>query len=769
MPKGRRRGRSPSESPSISQSASGSGSESEQVSDPPSPPRRRKILPQRGNARPPRAREPSRRSSIPGEYPQASDDEPSARHVARRNGRAKQHSRQVETDGEHSDSSPQRRPKRARNLMLDEEEKPGGNRSARHPKNPSRRPKIAFEEFDSVEHDALEDVDDEEPPRPRRRPTKAGRQPSSEDTEVEPRRPLRNPPQSVRRRSSSPVEFDPVEPGDYIEGVDDQMRQALAESIKEAQAARPSEEDAFEEQLRRVMEASKADAATNRRSPNVPDEEEMLLRIIEESQREHEKQEHKKARRERELAQQQEEEFARALKASQRAARASGLHEEEEELARAISLSEAAATEDVRRAAERMAIGRTTSTRTASWTESNLASRQRGPSEAEASPTTLTAPAEASPKPAVKPAKPKGGIAQSIREGWSNARKPSRKRKSTSQRPALNTVPENAIASSSATARPKASTNTQAAAKTNTEPPNPPTSQALISLREPPIKPETLISMCEAAFPRDPGISAALAASKTTYAISTVQNTEEVSDPDMAAAVALSLASHQENEDGALDIQDTGLDDPPPSYFGSEDDKIVNHLRYTSSDYRREQPGKRKPINDDILKIMRLYKDLLAFYAEIEALDANGKGKGKATLALPAPAATSSEGNKNEPDPSPPEAAESLAETSRPALRSETEIAAPPTSGANFMATLPPSARGAVARMQMQSQLVSQSKLPGSRPRQKPERHMRVMGTLPIVREDGEGGEAQEEGRMGRGTARKVKKDSGYRRSGLGS
>ncbi|KAL8944932.1 MAG: hypothetical protein Q9216_000093 [Gyalolechia sp. 2 TL-2023] len=606
---------------------------------------------------------------------------------------------------------------------------------------------------------------DEEHP-PRRRTTKARRQPSTEDKAIEPRRPLRNLPKSARRRSPSPVTFDPIEPDASVEGIDDQMHQALAASLKETQVIQPSEEDDFEEQLRRVMEASTADTAINHRSPDVTDQEELLRRIIDESQKEHEKQERRKARRERELAQQQEDEFARALKASQRAARASSGMEEEEELAKAISLSQAALAEDVQRAARR------TSAHTASWTETNLASRQREPSEAEAPPpTTPAAPTEAGPQPAAKPPKPKGGIAQSIRRGLSNARKPSTKRKPTKPQPALDAIPENAVASSSTSPRPEASTNTQAATKTNTKPPPPAPSQALISLRGPPIKPETLISMCEAAFPRDPGISAALAASKTSYAISTVQNTDEVSDPEMAAAVAMSLASHEQNEDGALDIQDTGLDDPPPSYFGSEDDKVMNHTRFTSSDYRREQPGTRKPITDDILEIMRLYRDLLAFYAEVEALEASSKGKA-ATLALPAPpTTTSSEGDQTEadPPPPPPEAAESLTETSRPALRAETEIAAAPTSAAHFMDTLPPSARGAVARMQMQSQLVSQSKLPGSRPRQKPGRHMQVMGRLPIVREDSEDGGTQEEGRMGKGTARKVKKDSGYRRSGLGS
>ncbi|KAL8937469.1 MAG: hypothetical protein Q9211_003680, partial [Gyalolechia sp. 1 TL-2023] len=651
MPNGRR-GRSPSESPCSSQSVSGSGSESEEVGDPPSPARRKKMLRQPGNPRPPRGRGPPRRASVPGEYPQSSEDEPPPRHVARRNGRSKQDFKQVQSDGSrHSDSSLRQRPKKTRNLREEEDEEPGSSRSAKRLTKPSHRPKNACKDIEPVGYDTLDDIDDEKPP-PRRRSTKAKGPLSSEDAEVEPRRPPRNPPKPVRRRSPSLAELNPVEPT-----LLSKMRQALAASLKESQAARPSEEDDFEEQLRRVMEASKADGATSRRPPSVPDEEEMVRRIIEESHKEHEKQERKKARRERELAQQQEEEFARALKASQRAARASGHHEEEEELARAISLSEAAATEDVRRAAERMAVGRTTNTRTASWTESNLASRQRGSSEAETSPTTPTAPAEASPKPAATPAKPKRGIAQSIREGLSSARKPSTKRKPTTRRPALNPSPENAVASCSTPARPRAA---QAATKANTEPSNPPLSQALISLREPPIKPETLISMCEAAFPRDPGISAALAASKTTYAISAVQHTEEVSDPDMAAAVALSLASHQESEDGALDIQDTGLDDPPPSYFGSEGDPIVNHFRYTSSDYRREQPGTKKPINGGILKIMRLYRDLLAFYAEVDARDATGKGKAKATLALPAPPA----GPDPEGNSMPGTDTDSLAETS---------------------------------------------------------------------------------------------------------
>lgn len=268
--------------------------------------------------------------------------------------------------------------------------------------------------------------------------------------------------------------------------------------------------------------------------------------------------------------------------------------------------------------------------------------------------------------------------------------------------------------------------------------------------------------MCEAAFPRDVSLYNALAASKTSFTIDNVQTAEEVSDPDLAHAVAESLRSHQENEDGALDIQDTGLDDPPPSYFGSDGDKVINHFKYTSSDYRREQPGTEKLITKDILKIMRLYKELLAYYAEVEAAnnpDVSKKGKGKETLALPAPP------TKDGGEPDPPETTEALTETARPTVRAETEIAAVTAAAASFMETLPPKARGAVAQMQMQSRLVSQSKLPGSRPRQNPEAHMKLMGRLPIVREEVA---SQAGSSMARGTARRVKNDSTYRRSGLG-
>ncbi|KAI4186483.1 MAG: hypothetical protein L6R41_003442 [Letrouitia leprolyta] len=709
MPKGRR-GRSPSQSFSLSQISATSRSESEEVSEHHSPPRRQKNQAKSGKAHPVRGRGPPRRASMRGEWPESDE----------------------------------------------EEEKPRRSRPNRRPTEPSRRPKKASKESNS-DHDAREYVDDEEVPS-RRRPTKAKRQPLNEEAEVEPRRARRDPPAAARRQQPSPVEFDPIEPDASIEGTDDQTRQAPTANHEESQTAQPPEEDSFEEQLRKAIEASKADEVMDQQVSAVryaePDDEK-LREALEESQRTHEEQERQRA----------EKEYALAIKESQRAARASGFYEDEDDLAKAIRLSEAAAAEDIRRAAERMAIGRNTSTSTASWTEDRLASRDRGSSEAEASPATPPASTEANPTPAAKPAKPKRGVTQSIRESLSIARKPSTKRKSTTQRS------ENATASSStpkAKAKAKATTNTPAAIPKDTKPLPSRPSQALITLREPPIKPETLISMCEAAFPRDPGISAALAASKASYAISSVQTAEEVSDPDLAAAVEASLRSHQENEDGALDIQETGLDDPPPSYFGSEGDKVVNHFRYTSSDYRREQPGKRKPITEDVFKIMRLYKELLAFYAEIEALDASSKGKGKETLALPAPNTSSSgdgkekENESTEPDP--PETIESLIETSRPALRPEAEIAAVSPSAARFMETLPPSARGAVARMQMQSQLVSQSKLPGSRPRQKPESHMRVMGRLPIVREEG----ASQGGTMGRGTARKIQKNSSYRRSGLG-
>ncbi|KAL8834644.1 MAG: hypothetical protein Q9170_003646, partial [Blastenia crenularia] len=253
-----------------------------------------------------------------------------------------------------------------------------------------------------------------------------------------------------------------------------------------------------------------------------------------------------------------------------------------------------------------------------------------------------------------------------------------------------------------------------------------------------------------AAFPPDTEMNAAIANSERTYSIDMAQHDDD-EDGQYAATVAASLAEAAPK----LDISETGLEDPPPHYYGSNKDAVVNHFKFTSSDYRREKPGSKKPINDDILKIMRLYAEFLAFYAEVEAADDKGKGKGKATpLALPeaSPAQTAAEAAA-------PEVATSLDETGRLPLRSEATMAAPTPAGAAFMMrNLPPAARKAMQGMQAQSQAISQSKLMGYRKRAPLEAHNVYMSHLQIEREedDGVGSSA------GQGTAKNVKKRSGF-------
>ncbi|KAI4132362.1 MAG: hypothetical protein LQ338_000710 [Usnochroma carphineum] len=621
-------------------------------------------------------------------------------------------------------------------------------------------------EFDPLEpDDVMENMSNEA--RSPRRPSAKARIAEPEDQEeiVFSGRSGNGPLATAQHGAGSPVEFDPMEP-DPPEDTDGQMRQAVSASLMEPQAALRSAEDDYEEQLRKALEASTMEASAQRHPPSYTDEDEDYRRIMEESQKEHEAQQRKKARKEAELARRQEEELERALKASERAHRESGHQDEEEELARILSLSEAAHAEDVRRRAERMTRERATSRTSASYTES-LAGRQGNSSEAASSLTSPTAPAEGTSEPAVKTPKPKTGILRSITGSLSStSRKPSTKGKKKPKPSPLNPVPENETASSSTSAAAATNTTSTTASPTAiTQLQKPTNSQALIPSqpppRPPPIDPSALLALCEKAFPRDPGISAALAASKQSSSIYTVQQGAD-SDPELAAAIALSQEDHQQKGD-----EDEGLDDPPPEYHSSSADRILNHMKYTSSDYRREQPGYRKPLTADIMEIMRLYRGFLAWEKDAQPgpLDlTNDKDKGKAKEsppALPVPPSTDA----------PPEISDSLDETVRPALREELAIARPTAATTTFMAAqLPARAQTLARRMQAQSTAISQSRLNGYRPRREPEAHMRAFGRLPIMREEveeeeaGRGGGGSGGGGGGGGSRRR---DPGYRRSGI--
>ncbi|KAL8952646.1 MAG: hypothetical protein Q9222_001452 [Ikaeria aurantiellina] len=537
----------------------------------------------------------------------------------------------------------------------------------------------------------------------------------------------------------------PIEPDAARDEMDDEMRQVIALSHSEAQSAWPPELG-FEEQLRMVMEQSITDiGGAHASSSRNEDEEEALRQIVEDSRREHEKQERIRARR---VRQQQ---------------------KEEDELARVIRESEETAAEDFRKHAERMSLGRDTVHGTPSWTESNTNVGNR--EESSPSAPAARARAQAASATAAKSDEPKKNFIRSFI--GSPARASSSKKKARAKS-TLHSVPENAVASSSSgpaplTTRTKTKSNpsSTSASKAAT---HPPPSQALTvvapDLRKPPIEPPALIALCDAAFPKDTAIDLAIAASKDSASIYSVQQgSDEDWDPAMAAAVAQSRAEATP----ALDITETGLDEPPPDYSTSANDRLINHMKFTTSDYRQEKIGQRLRITPEIWEIMRLYRELMTYYATIQKL--NGEDVAKDRLGKPypftvepAPPANAAELDAEDKDP--------MLQNSRPALRDDTAGPQLTESATHFMENLPSSARPLAKQMQDQSRMISQSRMPGSRPRQRPEAHMRKLNALPIMEEEEEeehGGSSRavmEEG-VGERTRKRMQRDSRYRRSGI--
>ncbi|KAL8759429.1 MAG: hypothetical protein Q9184_003623 [Pyrenodesmia sp. 2 TL-2023] len=603
------------------------------------------------------------------------------------------------------------------------------------------------------------------------------------------------------------VDFDPVEPDPFLEDMDEETRRAIAASLREPQAPVSYEGHFDEEELRKVMEESMLGASTQREPSLLVDDNDDLQKLIEASKAEYEAQQREKERKEAELTRRQEKDLLRAIELSQLEAQKPGHQAEKEAVAKAKRLNEAANAEGVRRHAERMALERHTSTRSKSYTETSITSRQRGSSETPSTPATPTTATGLPPKPAAEPAKPKQRVLQSTTGSLSStSRNPSVKGKPKSKASTLAAIPEDAVASSSTPSPPRSTaTETASGSEPNKDvalavkSPGPPPSQALIlaPVRPPPIEPSALIALCEKAFPQDPGVAEALAASKASAGIYSVQHSADY-DPQLAAAMAASLDNHARNGEGPADMTDIGLDDPPPTYHSIKvkdrdgkvkEDPIINHFKWTTSDYRREQWGYKKTLTDRILEIMLAYRLLLEWEAEsgpsdkkgrrkpspfgpvkvpLSLPDARGKGKPSPFLALlPAsndPPASTAEQKAIEGTPiaAPPEVAESLEETVRPILRDELAMATPAPATQRVMASAVPRHMQAQARkMQAHSQMVSQSNLQGFRRRKEPEAHMLAFAKLPIEPE-----ERPQVARAGSSGGGK-KRDPGYRRSGI--
>ncbi|KAL8920593.1 MAG: hypothetical protein Q9172_004449 [Xanthocarpia lactea] len=547
--------------------------------------------------------------------------------------------------------------------------------------------------------------------------------------------------------TTSPIRQNSTQSDNPSEAFEEQMRQAIALSLQEPPSTGPPEDNLFDTAMRKALKRSKADSARPSTSTD-PDVE--YLRMLRESQKEHEAQQRERARRDKKAAQKYEKETARLLQETGNHARAlnhqrGDRNEDDDELVEALRLSMETAAEEQRKAAERMAWSR-------SWTENNPCAAERG--DKPPAITSLGDSPAPNNEPAADPPKPKPN---KVKDLLSRKKKP--------RTPALDAVLEDAVdtlpspvllRTGTSPGRVAESTEDQATAVHKSKPMPEMTSQALNELQEPPIKIETLIAMCERAFPKDPSMEEALKLSKTSWDIDRAQNGLD-EDAVLASVIAESMAGEAQ----PADIQEIGVveGEEAPPYRQSAQDKVIDHFKYTSSDYRNEKAGTKMVITKEIWEIMAQYKEFVAW---ARSIDPKGKSTDGQLVITPPPPSDSSI-----KDPSgPAEIASSLAEISRPSLREDFQPPKPEASS-NIMGAVLPAHRALQQRMQNQSRMIGQSRLPGSRPRVRPEAHLTPFSRLPIMVEENEQVVEASRGQMGKATAKKVKRNVNYKRSGL--
>ncbi|KAL8892140.1 MAG: hypothetical protein Q9215_000897 [Flavoplaca cf. flavocitrina] len=518
------------------------------------------------------------------------------------------------------------------------------------------------------------------------------------------------------------------------ESYEEQIRKALALSLSQPALPRPSEEATEEEQMRWAMEEHEKYAKASARPSSSAETDADYLRKLKESQDDHEALLARRAE-EAEAIRKNEADLARVMRESQREADAPRHQNEQIDGVDGLEMALRLSAEEERR--------------TRSWTENNPRAQERDHpdlSSTATQPAPLTEPVAELPKP------------KETRPSTTGTKKTKKKRS------ALAAVPEDTVptssrsrpartASSSGTGR--ESGNSQAIAIRQKEMPEA-TSQVLRELQEPPVKIETLIAMCERAFPEDPGIKEAKKESERSAAIHRAQYNDD-ENAQYQAAVAQSLATASP----AADISEEGVVEgtQAPTYLASERDKVVDHFRYTSSNYRNEEAGDLKEINKEIWDIMRKYQ---MFAAWAKAMDPKGKAKqGRLMITAPTPSDSSATNS------SVAAAQDSqLDETSRPSLREDFSV--PNAQEADHVIShIAPENRTTALRMQNQSRAIGQSRLPGSRPRTKPGSYMAPFGRLPIMVEENEQVAEASRGQMDRSTARKVRKNASYKRSGM--
>ncbi|KAL9035208.1 MAG: hypothetical protein Q9180_004982, partial [Flavoplaca navasiana] len=364
------------------------------------------------------------------------------------------------------------------------------------------------------------------------------------------------------------------------ESYEEQIRKALALSLSQPALPRPSEEATEEEQMRWAMEEHEKHAKASARPSSSADTDADYLRKLKESQDDHEALLARRAE-EAEAIRKNEADLARVMRESQDDTGAPHHQNEQIDGVDGLEMALRLSAEEERR--------------TRSWTENNPRAQERDHPDLS---STATQPAPLT-EPAAEPPKPK-----ETRPSTTGTKKTKKKRS------ALAAVPEDTVptssrsrpartASSSGTGR--ESGNSQAIAIQQKDMPEA-SSQALRELQEPPVKIETLIAMCERAFPEDPVMKQAKKDSERSAAIHRAQYGDD-ENAQYQAAVAQSLA----DASPAADISEAGVVEgtQAPPYLASERDKVVDHFRYTSSNYRNEEAGDLKEINKEIWDIMR--------------------------------------------------------------------------------------------------------------------------------------------------------------------
>ncbi|KAL8970814.1 MAG: hypothetical protein Q9183_001344, partial [Haloplaca sp. 2 TL-2023] len=482
MPKGRKAKKAPP--------PSDTSSSSEESASPPPTPRRRQTVPRRANASFSKGKGPTRRASMPGEAPSDSDDEPPRKSTARgkrpiKNKRpASSDEEEDDEDGEENQRPRRPQPKKGsrregrdgRAAAISRPKKPVQDSASDDddddPRCPPRRTNVKGKA--PARDDDDEDSDDDPAPAPRRKVTK-GKAPLADDgsdDDDEPKSALRRKAplggapgadvderprssSSRRRQTTSSSHREPSAvgihpathagtPNEHGE-MDEDFLKALALSQRDHQPAQSPVVDDFEEQLRRAIEESQQVEESRTPAPAYVDDDQAFRHWLEVSEQEHQAQIRKRQDQEEEEERKFQAQLNAVIRASESTVPAPYLAAERE-LENVRQSSHETHSEDVQRAAQQMVQERTTTQRSASWTETGMAAFQRGESSSNASPTP--APAAETPNSTARTPQRKKSVMQRIKTSVSGSKKKPRRSSN------LVTIPERAASAGPSTPSP---------------------------------------------------------------------------------------------------------------------------------------------------------------------------------------------------------------------------------------------------------------------------------------------------------------------------